>query len=292
MTRTALHHPHGARRRTTVWAAAFVLTGVTLLGALGPAHAAGVPGQGTWETTLQGRDLDGNAANGFEAYYDTVLNITWLADANLADREFFGQYIDYGESDAGADGINRPVYGDRLFSDGRMTWGAASNWINAMNNEQYLGYSNWRLPDVKPVNGANFQYSSSVAAAGVTDMGFNISSPQSELAHLYHVTLGNKSIVDTAGNRQSEWGWKNTGPFRNVQPGNYWFGVASERITSFAWVLTDRGGQDDSRDKNFGFYAWAVLPGDVASPVPEPQAIALALAGLTVAGVAARRQRR
>lgn len=35
------------------------------------AHAAG-----TWETRLQGRDLDGNAAT-FEACYDTALNITW-----------------------------------------------------------------------------------------------------------------------------------------------------------------------------------------------------------------------
>jgi hypothetical protein len=36
-----------------------------------------VSGQGTWETTLQARDLDGNPST-VEAYYDTVLNITWL----------------------------------------------------------------------------------------------------------------------------------------------------------------------------------------------------------------------
>lgn len=43
-------------------------------------HSVGIPGQGTWETTLQARDFDGNM-NTVEAYYDTVLNITWLADA-------------------------------------------------------------------------------------------------------------------------------------------------------------------------------------------------------------------
>ena len=48
------------------------------------AHAAGVQGQGTWETTLQGRDLDGDLSNGPEAFFDTVLNVTWLADANHA----------------------------------------------------------------------------------------------------------------------------------------------------------------------------------------------------------------
>jgi hypothetical protein len=45
--------------------------------------AAGISGQGTWETTLLPRDLDGNPAT-LEAYYDTDLNVTWLADANSA----------------------------------------------------------------------------------------------------------------------------------------------------------------------------------------------------------------
>ena len=38
-------------------------------------HAMGISGQGTWETTLESRDLDGNVAT-IEAYYDTALNIT------------------------------------------------------------------------------------------------------------------------------------------------------------------------------------------------------------------------
>ena len=52
------------------------------------ASAVPVSGQGTWETTLESRDLDGNAAT-VEAYYDTVLNITWLANANLAQTSGF-----------------------------------------------------------------------------------------------------------------------------------------------------------------------------------------------------------
>lgn len=51
---------------------------VLAVGVVPAAQAAG-----TWQTTLQGRDLDGNATT-FEAYYDTVLDITWLADANYA----------------------------------------------------------------------------------------------------------------------------------------------------------------------------------------------------------------
>jgi len=41
-----------------------------------------VSGQGTWETTLQGRDLDGNNLTA-EACYDTALDITWLANADI-----------------------------------------------------------------------------------------------------------------------------------------------------------------------------------------------------------------
>lgn len=41
------------------------------------AHASSVSGQGTWETTLQGRDLDGNLSTA-EAYYDTETLRAWL----------------------------------------------------------------------------------------------------------------------------------------------------------------------------------------------------------------------
>lgn len=57
-------------------------------------HAIPVSGQGTWETTLQGRDLDGNAAT-FEAYYDTVLDITWLADTDIGVRAQFSLILEF-----------------------------------------------------------------------------------------------------------------------------------------------------------------------------------------------------
>ena len=40
-----------------------------------------VPGQGTWETTLQARNLDGDTTT--DAFYDTALSITWLRNANV-----------------------------------------------------------------------------------------------------------------------------------------------------------------------------------------------------------------
>ncbi len=55
------------------WAAACALL------AAGSVGAAGVPGQGTWETTLLPRDINGDSV--VDAYYDTALGISWLADA-------------------------------------------------------------------------------------------------------------------------------------------------------------------------------------------------------------------
>ena len=44
---------------------------------LPPVHAAAVPGQGTWETTLQARDINHDGT--VDAYYDTALDVSWLA---------------------------------------------------------------------------------------------------------------------------------------------------------------------------------------------------------------------
>lgn len=57
---------------------------------------------GAAQAALQGRDLNGSAGS-FEAYYDTVLDITWLADADYAKTSGYD-------------------------ADGYMTWTAANTW--------------------------------------------------------------------------------------------------------------------------------------------------------------------
>ena len=59
----------------------------TTLLSLSCAQAGPVPGQGTWEATLQARDLDGNAANGVETFHDTVLKVTWLRVTSTTNRQ-------------------------------------------------------------------------------------------------------------------------------------------------------------------------------------------------------------
>ena len=69
---------------------------------------------------------------------------------------------------------------------GRLGWQAAQNLAQSLNVH---GLTGWRLPTTRPVNGAGFVFGTSYD--GSTDVGWNITSPGSELAHLYNVTLGN-----------------------------------------------------------------------------------------------------
>ena len=68
---------------------------------------------GAAHAVLQGRDLNGSAGS-FEAYYDTDLNITWLANANM---------------------------------NGKMDWATATTWAASLSFTDGVNvYGNWRLP--------------------------------------------------------------------------------------------------------------------------------------------------
>ena len=75
--------------------AVFGAVGAAAMLLAGAAQAAGVPGQGTWETTLQARDLNGDSVT--DTFYDTALNITWLRQPlldpsyELEHRQWLGQ---------------------------------------------------------------------------------------------------------------------------------------------------------------------------------------------------------
>lgn len=153
---------------------------------LGTAHAVGVSGQGTWETTLLPRDINGD--NVVDTFYDTVLDVSWLANANAA---------------------------------GRMTWANANAWAAGLD---VFGKTGWRLPTMidTGVPGCN------ISIAGGTDCGLNVQtiSPDgqtvfSEMAHLWYVSLGNKAYCtpgDSAcSSPQPGWGLTNTGAFSNFR---------------------------------------------------------------------------
>ncbi len=240
-----------------------------------PATAAPVSGQGTWETTLQSRDLDGNPAT-IEAYYDTVLNITWLANANLAQTSGFD-------------------------SDGLMLWAAANTWAAGLDIN---GITGWRLPTTNPIDGTTAD-DASQSNIGTEDLGHNVSAPgtlfagstASEMAHLFYNTLGNKSVCDPATSTvsmctsQSGSGLTNTALFSNVQANRYWSSTQFVPTAGNAWSFNTNSGIQNSTDQTSGLYAWAVHSGDVTA-VPEPAAAWLL--GATVVGViaGARKRRR
>ena len=89
---------------------------------------------------------------GGQAYYDDVLNITWLGDANYAQTT----YYDF---------------------DGSMPLYEAQTWIESLNAEGgtgYLGANDWRLPDpMQPHASCSIQQFGQSSAGGCIgiDMG-------------------------------------------------------------------------------------------------------------------------
>ena len=224
--------------------------------------------------------LFGSAANaalysrlGGQAYYDDALDITWLADANLADTSNFG------------------VSG--IAFNGAMTWDTANDWIAALNTAAYLGASDWRLPFMADTGapGCDLGFTG-------TDCGYNVQTKSgptvySEMAHLFDVTLGNSSLYDTSGTLIGCAGFPNfclgnAGPFSNLQANYYWTGTQYAPDTANAWYFNFGASSQYPEIKSSELYAWAVSPGDIA-PVPVPGAVWLFGGALALLGAVRRR---
>ena len=229
-----------------------------LVAASGAAQAASISDQGTWKSTLQKRDLDGNQAT-VEAYYDTTLNITWLADANYANNT----------------------------NNNRMVWSTANDWAATL-NPYGSGITGWRLPTVTDTGtpGCNW------ALTG-TDCGYNVDTATSEMAHMFYTTLGNKGYyAASGGGPQSGWGLTNTGPFSKLQARDYW--SSSEGYGNYqAWFFDFYRGYQDHHWDTYGGYAWPVHAGDVGAPaIPVPAAAWLFGSGLLgLVGLSRKRRR-
>ena len=206
--------------------------------------------------------------------YDDVLNITWLKDANYAKTSGYD-------------------------ADGRMNWSAANAWaasLSYFDSVRSVTWTDWRLPTVGPV-GTVFDYDSS--NNGTTDVSYGNTSPNSEMAYMYYVNLGNLGLCTpdngdpTSCADQAGWGLANTAPFDNLQSYIYWSGTASAPDpASLAWHFFTRYGLQDYGFQNFELFAWAVRPGDVAAAGAVPEPMSLALLGAGWAGLALGRRRR
>ena len=259
----------------------------------------------TAHATLMAVSIGGGTNN---AVYDNVLDITWLANANLAASNTFG-----------VSGID---------ASGFMNWNTANEWTTAMNASNgglgYLGVKTWRQPEVNPVNGTSFN--TTFTYDGSTDTGFQLSAPRgtiipnnnpnnpnnpngqspgftgSELAYHYYnnldavgarygtgttftTTLSNSvSGVDDSTNSA------NLALFSNILNPIYWTDteVAAGSVSG-AFLFRTNNGSQVTLGKNNSAFVWAVAPGNVAA-VPVPAAVWLM--GSALLGLAGFRRRR
>lgn len=183
---------------------------------------------------------------GGQAYYDDVLDITWLADANAAGT--------------------------------RLSWSAANAWAAGLNVE---GVTGWRLPTLVDTgaSGCNRSFSG-------TDCGFNAqtgtaaTTVYSELASLWYDTLGNVPYFDTAGNPIpiSARSTNHSGPFSNLEY-DYWFDQEHVPYPDDAYYFSVVSGDQNVDLKTELYSAWAVHSGDVGE-LPEPATAWLIVSGL------------
>jgi hypothetical protein len=240
-----------------------------LLALAAAAGATGLPAT----AALVARNLDGDASTA-EAYFDTTLGITWLRDT------------------------------DRLASSyglaTTMTHAAATAALAAFNADSTLnfGFGGWRLPGadgVHTIGGAGCQF----GVNGSTDCGDNVVTASSELASMFHDTLGNLSGRDTtgaprAGSAGVDFGLVDTGDFTDLAAVGYWSGTTSYRlifgIPQSGLVVFNLGAGTQLINAPTALNAaWLVHDGDIggtvvptAGAVPLPGSLGLAALGLAL----------
>jgi hypothetical protein len=165
-----------------------------------------------------------------ETVYDTVKNVTWLANANLAATQTFG-----------VSGINR---------DGSMSWDTAQKWIAAMNTANYLGSNHWSLPTTQlPDAGCSQRPKSAAFGYGCTG---------SQMGDLFYNKLGGEqgSTIELRHNA-------NYGLFKNFQQYLYWSSTLWERVPNSAFSFSFGNGFQGTNVFANAMYAIAIAPGKV-----------------------------
>lgn len=231
--------------------------------------------------------LTNYTANGQEVVYSSVSDVTWTKDGNLLGTLYASQGFNtvvnaiIAASPTISNTPNRyspsgiyTLSSNDFSSSGTTTWFGAMAFINYLNSTKYAGSNQWRLPLAVTQNNEDNTPSNGSAAGN-------------ELSEMYYQELGSKGYYDANGNVQPDYGIKNTATFDNEQSSDYWFGT--EYVKTGYDALSFGSGYQNDMFKTHQAYAWAVSPGQIAA-VPEPESVAMLLAGIGLLGGVMRRR--
>ncbi len=173
--------------------------------------------------------------------YDTVNNVSWLANANLAASNRFGLPLCTASSAAPC--IN---------TSGSMNYAAALAWVAAMNAANYLGHTNWQLPTT-PITDKGCK------EVGPQNNSFGFNCSLGALGSLYYNALGLQApntAVPIPSNQ--------VGPFSNLQPYFYWSqsNDGSGLVGGFSVFSFGSGSQGGNSSENY-LYVFPMIPGKI-----------------------------
>ncbi len=215
-------------------------------------HAQAISGQGTWETTLQARDVGNTGTT--NAFYDTALGVTWLRNANV---------------------------------NGTMDWSTAMSWASSL---AVGGVGGWRLPTMTgPSIGGAWTYDGSTALgynvlASTSEMAnlfFSTLGNKSVFdTNANQVVWG--GALTNKGNFQDMqsfvyWSGTEYAPSTN----SAWDFGTNDGVQ----------GANTKSDLLYAMAVHSGDVGSVVSAVPEPETYAMLLAGLGLIGAVVRSRR-
>jgi uncharacterized protein (TIGR03437 family) len=180
--------------------------------------------------------------------YDTVNNITWLADFNLPASNRFGLPVCSGSAIDTKACVN---------PSGSMSYQAAAAWVAAMNAANYLGHHDWQVPTTPNIDNSGCSFT------GANGSSFGFHCAAGALGSLYYSALGLKA-TNTAVPMP-----KNTvGPFSNFQPYYYWSQtIGSNGSFGYATFSFNTGFQDVNTKPNF-MYVLPMIQGKISGTPP------------------------
>ena len=209
--------------------------------------------------------------NGIDLVYSSVSDVTWTKDANLLGTMFVSQGFNTVVNAVIAANTTSgySLSADDFSNNGMTTWFGAIAYVNYLNSIEYAGSSQWTLPT----------FSSQIEGFNTPSNGTTIGN---ELSELFYQELGGIQGSNIP----------NTASFENEQFWAYWSATEYLSDPNYAWTFaTYDGYQYRGEIKDiFPFYVWAVSTEQIAA-IPEPESIAMLLAGLGLIGIAIRRNR-